>query len=69
MGQFSRMKVGSKTLENAILNLASLKQLDKTYNNKLEILKALSKKDLPTIREISNYFYRTCGIYQILNVL
>lgn len=64
MGEFAKMKVGSKSLENAILNLASLKQLDKTYTNKAEILKALSKKDLPTIREISNYFYRTCGIYQ-----
>ena len=41
MGQFAKVKVGVKSLQDAILNLDSLKQLDKTYTNKNEILKAL----------------------------
>ena len=28
-----------------------------------EAVKALAKKDIVTLREISNYFYRTSGIY------
>ena len=27
-------------------------------------MEALAKNDIPTLREISNYFYRTNGIYQ-----
>ena len=61
---YSKINVGSKVLQDAILNLASLKQLDKAYTNKAEIVKAIAQKDLDKIRDISNYYYRTCGIYE-----
>ena len=61
--EYSRMKVGTKTLDDAVLNLGAIKKVNKIYGNKYEILKALGEKDLPKLREISNYFYRTEGIY------
>ena len=61
--EFGKIKVGKKTLEDAALDLSTLKQVNKSYRNKAEILKALVNKDLPTLRQISNYFYRTNGIY------
>jgi hypothetical protein len=56
--------VGVKTLEDAVLNLGSLKTANRRLGDKKIVLKALSDNDLPLLREISNFFYRTSGIYQ-----
>lgn len=61
--EFGKMKVGKKTLQDASLDLGALKQVSKNYGNKAAVLKALANKDINTLREISNYFYRTSGIY------
>lgn len=61
--QYNKIKVSAKTLEDAVLDLGALKAANKNYSNKNVVLKALADKDLPTLREISNYFYRTSGIY------
>ena len=61
--EFGKMKIGKKILEDAALDLTTLKQANKSYNNKAAILKALVNKDIVALREISNYFYRTNGIY------
>ena len=61
--EFGKIKVGKKTFEDAILDLTALKSTNKTYNNKRLVLEALGKRDINTLREISNYFYRTNGIY------
>jgi hypothetical protein len=60
---YAKMKIGPQTLENAILNLGTLKEAEKNYSNKNFILKALADRDLITLRKISKYFYRTSGIY------
>ena len=64
MTTYSKMKIGVKTLEDAILNLGSLKNSNKKYTNKDQILKAIAENDLSFLREVSNYFYRISGIYQ-----
>ena len=61
--EFGKIKVGRKTLDDVALDLSTLKQANKNYNNKAAVLKALANKDVATLREISNYFYRTSGIY------
>ena len=61
--EFGKIKVGKKTLEDAALDLGALKQANKNYGNKAAVLKALANKDIATLREISNYYYRTNGIY------
>lgn len=61
---YNKIKVGVKSLDDAILNLGSLKSINRNYADKNTVLKALNDKDLPTLREISNYFYTTSGIYE-----
>ena len=57
------IKIGKQTLQDAILDLGYLKKVNGKLGNKFLVLKALWEKDLNTLREISNYFYRTNGIY------
>lgn len=61
---YGKIKVGVKTLQDAILNLGSLKVTNKRLGDKRLVLKALAENDLATLREISNFFYRASGIYQ-----
>lgn len=60
---YNKIKIGMKTVEDAVLNLGALQKTDKTIYNKGAILKAIATNDIPTLRKISNYFYRTSGIY------
>ena len=60
---YGRIKVGMKTLEDAVLNLSSIKDNKRNFHNKGLIMKALAEKDLVLLRAISDYFYRTNGIY------
>ena len=63
---FSRIKVGTQTLEDAVLELGDLKKIDKRLADKRTILEAIHKNDLGTMRDVSNFFYRTSGIYRRL---
>ena len=63
---FNKIKVGPKTLEDATLNLGSLKHVQANYGNKLYVLQQLANNDVPTLREISRYFYNTSGIYSVV---
>ncbi len=64
--EYNKIRVGVKNLDDAVLNLGSLKATDRNYGDKRVILKALADRDVPLLREISNYFYATSGIYQRL---
>lgn len=61
---YAKIKVGLQQLDDAILDLGSLKKPNRRYGDKNVILKALGDKDYPTLREISNYFYEVSGIYE-----
>lgn len=62
---YNKIKVGVKTLEDAVYNLGDLiKNGNRNLANKGIIMKALSDNDLNTLRQVSNYFYKTNGIYQ-----
>ena len=63
--KYGRIKVGNSTLNDATINLGSMATtISNVYGNKNKILQALAKQDVNDLREISNYFYRTSGIYQ-----
>ena len=63
---FSKIKVGVKTLDDAVLNLGCYKKIDPRLGNKDNVLRAIAQNDLLLMREISNFFYRTSGIYNRL---
>lgn len=61
---YAKIKVGLQQLDDAILDLGSLKKSNRRWGDKNVILKALGDKDYPTLREISNYYYEVSGIYE-----
>ena len=60
---FSKIKIGAKTLTDAVYNLGDLKKVDRRLTNKEYILKAIHGCDFEAMREISNFYYKTSGIY------
>ena len=60
---FSKIKIGAKTLTDAVYNLGDLKRVDSRLTNKEYILKAIHNCDFEAMREISNFYYKTSGIY------
>ena len=64
---FNKIKVGVKTLEDAIITSAGdLKRARPDLADKQTVLRAIDNFDFAKMREISDYFYRTNGIYQRL---
>ena len=62
--QYGKIKVGVKTLDDAVLNLGEMRSAAKNRFDKSTIFKALADNDAEKLREISNYFYKTSGIYK-----
>lgn len=64
--EYKRIKVGVKNLDDAVLNLGSIKASlpGHGYAQKGTILKALADNDLTELRNISNFYYNMNGIYQ-----
>lgn len=62
--EYNKIKVGVKTVQDAVLELGNYKYGLKEFADRRQIMKALAEKDVHKLRAISNYFYRTDGIYQ-----
>ena len=60
---FNKIKVGAKTLDDAILKLGNLDKINPRLANRENVLRAIDTYDLKTMREISDFFYKTSGIY------
>ena len=64
---FNKVKVGLKTLEDAVLTSSGdLKKANPRLADKNEVLKAIDNCDLALMREISDFFFKTNGIYSRL---
>ena len=63
---YRKIKVGPKTLDDAVLNLGSYNQALPKYNgiSKGMVLQALANNDYKELRRISNLFYSVSGMYQ-----
>lgn len=61
--EYGRIKVNTKTLDDAVLNLGAIKRCTKGTISKENIYQALLTNDVQKLREISNYFYKINGIY------
>ena len=60
---YSKIKIGAKNLNDAIFKLGDLKKANPRLADKNTVLRAIDEYDLKTMREISNFFYKTSGIY------
>jgi hypothetical protein len=64
--EYKKIKVGVKNLDDAVLNLGSIKSSlhGRGYANKKLIMTALADNNLEELRNISNFYYNISGIYQ-----
>lgn len=60
---YSKIKVGAKTLEDATLDIGSLRKINNNLADKYTVLRAIDNYDLKAMRLISEFFYKTSGIY------
>ena len=63
---FSKIKIGIKTLDDAVLSLGQYKRINPQLGDKKNVLRAMNTGDINAMRDISNFFYRTSGIYSRL---
>ena len=64
VSDYGSIKVNNvKILDDAVINLGAIPKVHRRFGNKAFILKAIGERNLPLMREISNYFYNTSGIY------
>ena len=63
---FTKIKIGVKTLEDAILDLGDYQKVDKRFTRKEAILRSLYDNNYEEMREISKFFFETSGIYSRL---
>ena len=60
---YNKIRLGVQTLDDAVYNLGDLKKTNPRLADKENVLQAINNYDLETMREISDFFYRTSGIY------
>ena len=60
---FGKIKVGLKTLDDAIISYGTVNKVNPRLGTKDNVLKAMNNGDLEQMRSISNYFYKISGIY------
>ncbi|MCF0126432.1 MAG: hypothetical protein HUJ68_11910 [Clostridia bacterium] len=61
--EFAKLRVGTKTLDDTTVNLGSLKKVNRILADRDQILNAINNRDYPFLREVSNFFFETSGIY------
>lgn len=60
---FARLRVGSKVLDDATIDLGALKKTNRALTDKNRIMTAIDNRDYAFMREVSEFFYETSGIY------
>lgn len=63
---FSKIRIGVKSITDAVLKLGDLKRVNPTLGDKINVLRAIHLGEVEKMRQISNYFYKISGIYQRL---
>lgn len=61
---YGSIKLGNRTVDDAVINLNAIKKVHPQFWDKHFILKAIAERNIFLMREISDFFYRTSGIYQ-----
>lgn len=63
---FSKVQIGTKKVEDAIYELGDFKKANPRFGDKKVILDAIQRSDYNLMRDISNFYYKTSGIYNRL---
>ena len=60
---YNSIKINSQIIDDAVIDLGSFKKVNSRLGDKKGVLKAIADGDLIKMREISDFFYKTSGIY------
>ena len=63
---FSKLRIGIQTLQDAVFEYGSYARANSSLGNKDYVLKAINDYNLDKMRQISEFYYRSDGIYQRL---
>lgn len=63
---FSKVQIGTKKVEDAIYELGDFKKANPHFGDKKVVLDAIQRSDYNLMRDISNFYYKTSGIYNRL---
>lgn len=63
---FSKVQIGTKKVEDAIYELGDFKRANPRFGDKKVVLDAIQRSDYNLMRDISNFYYKTSGIYNRL---
>lgn len=63
---FSKVQIGTKKVEDAIYELGDFKKANPRFGDKRVVLDAIQRSDYNLMRDISNFYYKTSGIYNRL---
>ena len=61
--EFSKIRVGLKTLDDAIVSYGTFQKTNARLGTKANVLKAMNDGNISEMRDISDFFYKTSGIY------
>lgn len=60
---YGKIKFGTKTINDSIFEVGSFKRANPRLSDPDAIIRAINDNDLNFMREVSDFFYRTSGIY------
>lgn len=63
---YAKMRVGLKNLDDALIKLGTIQKVNPNYGNKEYILNAIKQHNYDVLRNVSEYFFESSGIYQRL---
>jgi len=63
--EYAKMKVGIKSLNDAVMNLGAYKKINPQMT-KENILQAIARGDIETMRSASEFYFKISGIYSRL---
>ena len=65
VNRYARLKLSRRSYSDAVVDLRHYEKMDRRqFRSKDFIMQALMNNDVPTLRAISRYYYKTNGIYQ-----
>ena len=63
---FSKIRLGIQTLQDAIISYGTFSKTNPQLGTKANVMKAINDGNVAEMRNISNFFYKTSGIYSRL---
>lgn len=62
--QYAEMRAGLRTINDAVIDVGTYKQINTNYGSKKYVLEQIDKGNVQELRRISDFYYNSNGIYR-----